>query len=119
MQRVKNSFDCNLTCVHVLVVINMKMLSTGLNMAKRVCHLGFRTLCSGIAFIVWLCQFSNNSEIDEQVQLSQVHCYLFKTDATNLNKRDVVIALNPSSTKEIIRCHYMKERIAPLALLMW
>lgn len=118
MQRVKNSFDCNLTCVHVLVV-NMQMLSTGLNMAKRVRHLGFRTLCSGIAFIVWLCQFSNNGEIDEQVQLSQVHCYLFKTDATNSNKRDVVIALNPSSTKEIIRCHYMKKRLTPLALLMW
>ena len=108
MQRVKNSFNCNLTGVHFLVVINMLMLCTGLNMAKRVHHLGFRTIFSDIAFIVWLCQFSNNSEIDEQVQLSQVHCYLLKTDATNLNKRVVVMTLNPSSTKEIIRYHYME-----------
>ena len=49
----------------------MQMLCTGSNMAKRVRNLGFRTLCSDIAFIVRLCQFSNNSEIDEQVQISQ------------------------------------------------
>jgi len=50
------------------------MLCAGIDMPKRVYHPGFRTLCSDIAFILLLCQFSNNSELDEQVQFSEVHC---------------------------------------------
>jgi len=52
------------------------------------------------------------------MHFSEVHCHLFKTDAANLNKTEVVIALNPSSPKKIIRCRYMKELLAPLVLLM-
>lgn len=75
MQRVKNSFNCNLTCEQFLGgVISVPMLCAGIDMPKRVYHPGFRTLCSEIAFILLLCQFSNNSELDEQVQFSEVHC---------------------------------------------